>query len=231
MESERSRKNKGFAVVAILTLTLGIGATTAIFSLIDAALLRAIPVRDAEQLVLLQWKAKKEPSHLNVSSYGDCDSNYHKSGAYGCSLSEPFFREVLKKEDIFSSVAAFAGAERINLSGNGAASVVNRAEYVTGEYFETLRVNPAMGRLITRVDDVASAGPVVVLGFRYWRSQFGGSRDVLGKTILLNRVAFVIVGVAEERFDSLSPGNQLDMWIPLSMARRLRRCRGTVTEI
>jgi predicted permease len=213
--------NLGFSAIAIVTLALGIGANTAIFSFIDVALLRAIPVRDADRLVLLKWKAKTEPSHLSTSSYGDCDSDRSKTGAYGCSLSEPFFREVLKKDDIFSSVAAFAGADRINLSGNGAATVVNRAEYVTGKYFETLGINPALGRLINREDDQAAAGPVAVLGFRYWRTQFGGSRDILGKTILLNRVPFTIVGVAEESFDSLSPGNPLDMWIPMAMGPRL----------
>lgn len=215
------RNNVGFSVIAIVTLALGIGANTAIFSFIDAALLRAIPVRDADKLVLLKWKARTGPKHIASSSYGDCQSRYEKTGAYGCSLSEPFFREVQKKDDIFSSVAAFGGADRINLSGNGAATVVNRAEYVTGGYFETLRINPALGRLLTREDDSASAGAAVVLSFRYWRSQFGGSRDVLGKTILLNRVLFAIVGVAEERFDSLSPGNQIDIWIPLAMAPRL----------
>jgi predicted permease len=213
-------KSKGFAVVAILTLALGIGANTAIFSLIDAALLRAIPVRDPEQLVLLKWKTNTEPKHLNSSSYGDCESSYQKTGAFGCSLSEPLFREVLKA-DIFSSAAAFAGTPRLSLSGNGAASVVDRAEYVTGEYFETLRTRPLLGRLINREDDTLSAGSVVVLSFRFWRSQFGGSRDILGKTILLNRVPFAVVGVAEESFDSLSPGNQLAMWLPLSAASRL----------
>lgn len=213
--------NLGFSVIAILTLALGIGANTAIFSLIDGALLRAIPVRDGAELVVLKWKARTEPKHLASSSYGDCDNQFEKTGAYGCSLSEPFFRQVQKKDDIFSSVAAFAGADRINLSGNGAATVVDRAEYASGEYFETLRIKPALGRLINEEDDRNSAGPVVVLGFRYWRTQFGGSRDVLGKTILLNRVPFAIVGVAEERFDSLSPGNQIDMWIPLAMAPRL----------
>lgn len=215
------RNNLGFSVIAILTLGLGIGANTAIFSFIDAALLRAIPVRGADQLVLLKWKARTEPKHLSSSSYGDCESQFEKTGAHGCSLSEPFFREVQKKDDIFSSVAAFAGTDRINLGGNGAATVVNRAEYVTGEYFETLRIRPALGRLINRDDDRVSAGPVVVLGFRYWRTEFGGSREVLGKTVLLNRVPFAIVGVAEESFDSLSPGNPLDMWIPLATAQRL----------
>ena len=215
------RNSLGFSLIAIATLALGIGANTAIFSLIDAALLRAIPARDAGQLVVLQWKAQKEPEHLNVSSYGDCDSGNQKTGAFGCSLSGPFFREVSTKDELFSSVAAFAGAERLTLSGHGDAHVVNRAEYVSGRYFETLRVNPALGRLLAAGDDAPSAAPAVALSFRYWRSEFGGARDVIGKTILLNRVPFTIVGVVEEQFDALSPGNPLDMWVPLAMAPRL----------
>ncbi|HYL63555.1 MAG TPA: ABC transporter permease [Candidatus Methylomirabilis sp.] len=216
------RKQPAFAIIAVLTLALGIGANTAIFSFIDAALLKAIPVRDADQLVLLQWKAHKNPQHRSMSTYGDCQTTLEQTGAFGCSLSEPFFREVLKKDDIFSSAAAFLGADRLNLSGMGDASVVDQAEYVTGAYFETLRIKPAIGRLIGREDDTASAASVVVLSYRFWRSRFGGSKDVLGKTVLLNRVPFAIIGVAEEPFDSLSPGNQYDMWLPLATESHLQ---------
>jgi predicted permease len=214
-------KQLGFATIAIVTLGLGIGANTAIFSLFNTALLKAIPVRDAEQLVALQWKARKAPAHLGMASYGDCESNFQKTGASGCSLSEPFFRQIESKEDMFSSVAAFGSAERLSLSGSGNASVVNRAEYVTGKYFETLRIKPAMGRLIAGDDDKSSAASVVVLSYRFWRSRFGGSKEVLGRTILLNRVPFTVIGVAEEAFDSLSPGNIFDLWLPLATASRL----------
>lgn len=215
------RKQPGFAVIAILTLALGIGANSAIFSLMDAALLRAIPVRDADRLAVLQWRAHTDPKHRSMSTYGDCVTTVKETGASGCSLSEPFFREVQKKDDIFSSVAGFLGADRINLSGVGDASVVDRAELVTGAYFETLRIKPEMGRLIAREDDSPSATPVVVLSHRFWRSRFGGSRDALGKTVLLNRVPFAIIGVAEESFDSLSPGNLYDMWLPLATESRI----------
>ena len=215
------RKQLGFTTIIVLTLALGIGANTAIFSLVDTALLKALPVRDSDQLVALQWKAHKAPAHTSISSYVDCETNFRKTNVSGCSFSEPFFREVASRDDIFSSVAAFGGARRLNLSGAGDATMVDRAEYVTGSYFETLRIKPAMGRLLARDDDTPSAASVVVLSYRSWRSRFGGSKEILGKTILLNRVPFVVVGVAEEAFDSLSPGNIFDMWLPLATQSRL----------
>lgn len=214
-------KQAGFTAIIVLTLALGIGANTAIFSLVNTALLKALPVRDSEQLVALQWKAHKEPSHIGISSYGDCETSFRKTGGSGCSFSEPFFREVATKDDVFSSVTAFGGARRLNLSGSGEASTVDRAEYVTGTYFETLRIKPAIGRLLAPEDDTASAASAVVLSYRFWRSRFGGSKEILGKTILLNRVPFAVVGVAEEAFDSLSPGNIFDMWLPLAAESRL----------
>ena len=214
------RKQLGFTTIIVLTLALGIGANSAIFSLVDTALLKALPVRDSDQLVSLQWKAHKEPAHMGISSYGDCETSFRKTGGSGCSFSEPFYRQVASK-DIFSSIAAFGGARRLNLSGIGEASMVDRAEYVTGTYFETLRIKPAIGRLLAPEDDTTSAAPVAVLSYRFWRSRFGGSKEILGKTILLNRVPFAVVGVSEEAFDSLSPGNIFDLWLPLATESRL----------
>jgi predicted permease len=209
-------KSKGFAAVAILTLAVGIGANTAIFSLIDAALLRAIPVRDASQLVVAQWRARKEPSNHNNMSYGDC-AGFHENSAQGdCSFSEPFYKELRTQDGIFSNLAAFAGGDRLDLSENGAASTVDQPEYVSGNYFETLGVQPALGRLFNTDDDTPSAPSVAVLSYNFWRSRFGGAPSAVGKKILLNKIPFTIIGVAEPRFDSLSPGNALQIWIPLS---------------
>jgi predicted permease len=209
-------KSKGFAAVAILTLALGIGANTAIFSLIDAVLLRAIPVRDASQLVVAQWRARKEPSNHNNMSYGDC-AGFHENSAQGdCSFSEPFYKELRAQDGIFSDLAAFAGGDRLDLSENGAASTVDQPEYVSGNYFETLGVQPTLGRLFNTEDDTPIAPSVAVLSYNFWRSQFGGAPSAVGKKILLNKIPFTIIGVAEPRFDSLSPGNALQIWIPLS---------------
>lgn len=221
------RKSPGFAATAILTLALGIGANAVIFSFISAALLRAIPVRDAKQLVLLRWRARTQPN-AGGGQFGDCESNWgngvtssEQTMTSDCSFSVPFFREIQKRTDGFSSFAAFSATFPIVLSGRGAASTVRKPEYVTGEYFETLGIKPALGRLINHEDDTASAPATIVLSFSYWRSEFGGSADVLGKTILLNRVPFTVVGVAEEQFDSLTPGRPIDLWIPLAVAPRI----------
>jgi predicted permease len=207
-------QSPGFALVAILTLALGIGANTAIFSFIDGALLRALPVSDPQSLVLLQWSAQGPSNHLGTSSYGDCRENHSGIGSGGCTFSEPLFHQI-QSQGLFSELAAFAGGGEVALTGNGAASTVDNAEYVSGTYFQTLGVRPESGRLISSADETA-ASPVAVLSYAYWRSAFDASPSAVGKTIFLNRVPFTIVGVAEPRFDALSPGRQIQMWLPLS---------------
>jgi predicted permease len=209
-------KAPGFTAVAVLTLALGIGANTAIFSLIEAILMRKLPVQDAKSLVVLQWGAKKAPGVHSSSSYGDCASDFSREAeTKGCSLSQPFFNDVAAQTKSFSSTAAFAFAGRLDLSGNGLASLL-QAQAVSGEYFPTLGIRPVAGRLIAPGDDSVSATPVVVLNYGYWKSEFGASPSAIGRTIRLNNVPFTIIGVAEPRFDSLSPGNVYDVWLPLS---------------
>lgn len=210
-------KSPGFTAVAILTLALGIGANTAIFSLVDGILMRGLPIQDEQNVVVLKWSALKAPNLHSSSSYGDCTQSHAPHGPVtSCSFSEPFFNDVASHVSAFSSVAAFANAGQIDLSGNGTASVL-RGQAVSGEFFPLLGVRAAAGRLIAPSDDSASAQPVVVLNYGYWKSQFGGSLSTIGRTIRLNNVPFTIVGVTEPRFDSLSPGRVYDVWVPLSV--------------
>ena len=117
-------KNPGFAAVAILTLALGIGANTAIFSLLNAVVLQSMPVRNPEQLVVLRWSAHGRPQNAGSSSYGDCHrTQWNASFSSGCSFSYPMFLQTRARTDIFSSVMAFAGPVQLNLSGNGPASM------------------------------------------------------------------------------------------------------------
>lgn len=215
-------KSPGFTAIAILTLALGIGANTAIFSLIDGILLRSLPVRDAQSLVVLRWSAHKTPEFHNANISGDCRDEIFggPTGGSSCSFPQPVFRDISAQRGIFSGVAAFANEGPLNISGNGVASVLT-SEAVSGEYFSTLGVRAAAGRLISPVDDSPSAPPVVVLNYGYWKSHFGGSPSTVGKSIRLNNVPFTIIGVAERRFDSLSPGKIQDVWVPLSVIPQL----------
>jgi predicted permease len=213
------RKSPGFTAVAVLTLALGIGANTAIFSLIDGILLRSLPVPDAKSLVVLKWSAHKGPEAHSFNVYGECrDESFDGGGqSSSCSFSAPFFRDVAAQKGVFSHVAAYASSGPLTLSGSGsgAASVLTSVA-VSGDYFATLDVRAAAGRLIAPSDDSPSAPPVVVVNYGYWKSHLGSSPSVIGKTILLNNVPFIVIGVAEPRFDSLSPGNVHDVWVPLS---------------
>ena len=214
------RKSPGFAIVAVLTLALGIGANTAIFSLIDAVMLRSLPVENPNQLVLLRWGARKSPNIHGYMSSGDCPSDLERGAANpsGCSFSEPVFKQVAQSE-AFSGVIAFANAGPLNLSGNGPASVIN-GQVVSGDFFRTLDVKVALGRTLESADDSPSAAPVAILNYGYWQSAFGGSRDIIGRTIQLNNVSFAIIGVAEPRFTGITPGSDYDIWLPLSAGQR-----------
>jgi predicted permease len=210
------RKSPGFTAVAVLTLALGIGANTAIFSLIDGILMRALPVRDAQNLVVLKWSALKRPEIHDSSSYGDCTQQRGRGGPWAsCSFSEPFFDDVGSRIQAFSGVAAFANDGQLDVSGNGAASVLN-TEVVSGDFFPVLGTGAAAGRLIAPSDDSVSAPPVVVLAYSYWQTRFGGSASAIGKTIRLNDIPFTIIGVADASFDGLSPGEINDAWVPIS---------------
>ncbi len=212
-------KNPGFTGIAVLTLALGIGANTAIFSLLNAVMLSSVPVHDPQHLVVLKWSARSTPD-WGYSNYGDCDEGSQAARVGGCSLSYPVFREIRSKANVFSGLAAFAGPRQLSLSGNGPASIAT-AEFVSGDYFETLGVGSALGRTLQPADEAPDAESVVVLSYGYWRAAFGGNVSAVGKTVRLNGAQFTVVGVAEPRFTRLSPGKTGDLWISLTQVSRL----------
>jgi len=215
-------KNPGFTAVAVATLALGIGANTAIFSLVNAVMLQTIPVRAPQQLVVLKWSAHARPQKIGTSSFGDCSwTAWSSKFAGGCSFSYPMFQEIRNQKDVFSGVATFAGPAQLDLSGNGTASIAH-GELVSGDYFQTLGVPPVVGRTLQPADEKPGAEAVTVLSYTYWQSVFGSSPSAIGKSIKLNGVPFTIVGVADPGFTRLSPGRFQDMWLPLSQAEPLR---------
>ena len=212
-------KSPGFNAVAILTLALGIGANTAIFSLIDAALLRSLPVRDPQQLVVFQWAALHSPNTKGQYSYMSCPSP-NASEEHGCSFSYPMFQQFKSLQGAFSSVTALGGDVGLNLRGNGPASFVH-GELVSGEFFDALGVRAAVGRTFAPSDDKPGTSGVAVLGYGYWQSAFGGDPAVVGRTIWLNNVPVTIVGVAAKDFPGLDPAAARPIWLPLSLQPQL----------
>jgi len=213
------RKSPGFTTVAVVTLALGIGANTSIFSLLNAVMLKSIPVSHPEQLVILRWSAHSRPENLGTSSYGDC--LWVPGAIQSCSFSFPMYKALVARTDAFSSALAMAGTDQLDLSGNGPASIIG-GELVSGNYFETLGISSALGRTIQPSDDRPGAPPVIVLSYGYWQRAFGGEIDAIGRTVRLNGAPFTIVGVIDPRFARLTPGKSHDLWIPLSQAGSLR---------
>jgi len=208
------RKSPAFTIIAVVTLALGIGANTAIFSLIDAVIFRSLPIADPQSLLVFQWESRKGPGNMSYRNFGECDESRDGGMARGCSLSLPFFKQVAQS-GLFSHIAAYTVAGQVDMSGNGPARMV-KGEFVTGDYFQTLGVRAHLGRLINAGDDNASAQTAAVLDHSFWQTEFGGSESAIGKTIRLNGIPFTIIGVTEPRFDALTLSNKYDVIIPMA---------------
>jgi predicted permease len=190
------RKSPAFTAVAVLSLALGIGANTAIFSVIYAVVLRSLPVQHPEQLVAL--------SHANLQRSGMS------------SLTYPLYRELRDRKDLFGGMLCTAGMSP-SLSVNGSAERVT-GEMVSANYFDVLGLKPYIGRLFHSDDETtAGANPVVILSYGFWQRRFAGDPKVIGAVIDLNQTPMTIVGVSPPEFDGLSPGVARDVRVPVTM--------------
>ena len=186
------RQSPGFAAVAILSLGLGIGANATIFTLLDSLVLRPLAVANPQQLAAV--------------TYGDKPM----SGEY---FTNPLWEQVRDRQDAFSALAAF-GETSFNLADGGEARRI-AGSYVSGDYFNVLAVAPAIGRLLTRSDDVRGCAAVAVLNYRFWQREYGGARDVVGRSIRLSGHPFEIVGVAGATFRGPDVGREVSVYLPL----------------
>ncbi len=201
-----------FTAMATLSLALGIGANTAIFSFMDAILLRALPVPNPESLVVLNWHSKDFPPvarSMNGSSFKDPKVGY-TSGNFIFSA----YELLRANSPVLSSLFAFNRAGQLNLLIRGQAALAN-GQYVSGEYFSGLGIPPAAGRLIDANDDHPGAPPVVVLGFLYAQRRFTDISAALGQAILINNVSFTVAGVAAPEFFGVDPSGQQDLFLPM----------------
>lgn len=212
------RKSPGFTAVAILTLALGIGANTAIFSLINAVMLRTLPIQDPQSLLLLRWDAVRYPDTVASYSWSGCphasnDPDYRAPS--GCNFSYPMFEQIRSTQDIFSGVSAFAGSNERHISVGGQVTMAD-VQLVSGSFFSTLGTSASAGRLLDPKDDLPGAPHVVTLSYAYWQNHLGGEPSVIGKSIVLENTPFIVTGVAAQKFSGLDPGLPVDMWAPIS---------------
>ena len=200
-------KSPGFTAIAVITLALGIGANTAIFSLMNQVLLRELPIKNPDQLEILRAPG---PKSGHISTDGDSTESF----------SYPMYRGLRDTNAVFSGILARYGF---------AASVASRGqtdratgEVVTGNYFEVLGVQPAIGRVFSQDDDrVPGAQPVVVLSHSYWTRHFGGDPSVLNKVLLINNVEMTVVGVSQAGFSGVQVGKTPDLYVPMMMTQQM----------
>jgi predicted permease len=207
------RKSPGFATVAVLTLALGIGANTSIFTVVNALLLKMLPVQDPQQLVVVG-----DPADPNRRSNGTPQTEV---------LSYPLYKELRDRNSVFAGLCAAASDHRIDAdTGQGELSEKITGRIVSGNYFTVLGLQPAAGRLFADSDDTAeNSNPVVVLGYSYWQRKFALSPSILGKEIRLNGYPFTVVGVAPNGFDGDVVGERMALFVPLSMQPEIIRGR------
>lgn len=190
-------KSRTFTFVVIVSLALGIGANTAIFSLINAALLKMLPVKDPEQLV--QFKVVTP-------------------GGVGEGFSYPAYKEFRDHNRVFSGALAFSKFyDEPNIEVDGQSGRA-KGQMVSGNFFSVLGIKPVMGRLIAPTDEsVAGQSPVAVISYDYWRRRFALDPGVIGKKVVLNNIPFTIIGVTTPEFFGLQPGEKIDVSIPITM--------------
>jgi predicted permease len=185
------RRNPGFTTVVVLTLALGIGANTAIFSLVETVLLRSLPVAQPDELVFLQTTGRSAAPPY------------------------PYF-ERLRDEISFAGIAAFA-TDELRITVDGTPEQVF-GQVASGTYFDVLALTPAAGRLMTRGDEQMDP-PVAVIGYGYWQRRFGGDPGAIGRTLSFGDRIFTIVGVTPPEFRGLDPGRQVDVTLPITQQR------------
>ena len=208
------RKHKGFTAVAVLSLALGIGANTAIFSLMDALMLRALPVLEPDRLVLF---GNANSAGLTIG-FPDSSTDLFSYQTY---------RDIRQRTQTFSDLAAVHSfPSRVHgivhsAGSTGELEQIN-AQMVSGTYFSTLGVNALLGRTLTADDDITPGGhPVVVASHSWWQRRFAGNPTIIGSTINIDKISYTIIGVTPREFFGTTVGDSPDIWVPLSMEEQL----------
>jgi predicted permease len=214
------RKNPAFTAVAVLTLALGIGANTAIFSLINAVLLKSLAVQDPQQLVIVS-----DPAMANSRSIGTPRTDIY---------SYPLYRDLRDGNNVFSGMAASGQEHRVAVEAPGSGVVTEDAtvNLVSGSYFSVLGVSPFRGRSLVPEDDRAkSSNPVAVVSYEFWIRKLAENPAVIGQTVRLNKYPYVIIGIAAPGFFGDTVGEKQDFWVPVSMQPQMMPGRPWLDDI
>src|SRR2546422_3859622 len=211
--------NKAFSALAVLLLALGIGANTAIYSLMESILLRSLPVADPESLVVLNWHSRppqegsREWVHVMHAVQGMAwpgDKGAMVSGIFPYGA----FETLREENPVFSTLFGYFNGLNRTLAVRGQATS-GSTEYVTGEYFRGLAVSPAAGRPIASEDDRPGAAPVAVISFATSQNRFGGPPNAIGQPVLVDNVPFTVIGVTPPEFFGVDPAVAPDLYLPL----------------
>jgi len=206
-------RSPSLTIIAIVSLALGIGANTAIFTVAKKVLLDTLPIRNPHELRLLTWVSGHQQPVPPV--WGDVSSSA-TGGLRSTAFSYPMFEELRKKTNVFQDLIAFKDIS-LTMTLDGSPELI-AGEMVSGDAFNGLGIEPILGRPITAADDAGPGkGPVAVISEAYWATRFGRSHSVLGKTIFVNGVPVTIVGVSPARFTGLQIGEQTNIFVPLTM--------------
>jgi predicted permease len=217
--SRQLRRTPGLTLIVVLSLALGIGANTAIFSAVEAVMLRPLPVKDPQQLLMLKWSAKEYPDKLLQDLEGSGGRSVGPDGSVTIgsqSFSYAAYEYLRDHNDVFASTFGVAGNNlplNVGLPGHAEAAT---AQGVSGKYFEGIGVPAWMGRTIEPYDDQEGAPRVGVASFAFWQDKLGADPAAVGKPIVVNGHPWTIVGVAPRGFFGFVPGTMPDLWIPLN---------------
>jgi hypothetical protein len=223
------RANRLFTALAVASLAFGIGANAAIYSFMDAILLRSLPVSDPQSLVVLNWHAKSTARDFVMHSMSGDTWGDSKSGETSDIFPYPVFELFRKSDSVFSSVFAhfqYWSGRKLNIAIRGQAEI-GSGWSVSGDYFRGLELAPAAGRLIFPDDDRPGAPAVAVASYRFSREHFGEIGNAVGRSLPIDNVPFTLIGVTPPEFFGVDPAGSPDLYYPMH-AQRTARSRASV---
>lgn len=212
--SRQLRRHPGFALTAILTLAIGVGANTALFNVVDALLLKPLPVQAPQELVLFNWLEGRKSMRFGMDGVRTSDAATGRSTSTSFSYST--FLHLQTANRTLRELFAFYPIQQLNVVVDGSAEIAS-GQYVSGNYFQGLGVRALLGRTIATGDDRPGAQPVATITHRYWNRRFGRDPRVIGQTVIVNRIALTVIGVTPQGFSgALDVTQSPDFTVPFA---------------